>query len=85
MQAAKRGLNVDQLHNSQTPAWGNLRRRSRLKQASYFEGEEDADDEVADQHVGSVDEGRRNDEEQRGSSSSSEVCAVGRGADCKLQ
>ncbi|GAB4822033.1 hypothetical protein N2152v2_009079 [Parachlorella kessleri] len=68
--AAKRGLNVDQLHNSQTPAWGNLRRRSRLKQASYFEGEEDAEDEVADQHVGSDDEEGGDEGEQGGSSSS---------------
>lgn len=54
---------MEQLHNSQTPAWRNLRGRSgRLKkQASYYEGtgeeEDDGEDEIADQGHSDEEEG----------------------------
>lgn len=50
MQAHKRGLDVQKLHGSRTPAWRNLRGRgSQKKVQSYFEGPEDEDDELADE------------------------------------
>ena len=79
-QAARRGLDVEQLHDSQTPAWRNLRTRdggSRLKRASYYEGEPDADDEVADQR--SDEEEAAESEGEEGSSGSSSEVRAGRG------
>ncbi|KAL4429387.1 hypothetical protein ABPG77_005161 [Micractinium sp. CCAP 211/92] len=49
-EAHKRGLDVEKLHGSRTPAWRNLRGRgSQKKVQSYFEGPEDEDDELADE------------------------------------
>lgn len=82
-QAHKRGLDVEQLHDSRTPAWRNLRGRSasRRKQ-SYYEGPEqgDEDDELEDQISGS--EGGQEEEEEEepaGDGSSDEVRGRRRG------
>ena len=56
LQAAKRGLDVDRLHGSRTPAWRNLRGRSAsARKKSYYEGPEEEDDgeELQDQPSGS--------------------------------
>ena len=70
MQAHKRGLDVGKLHDSQTPAWRNLRGRGSAgqKRQSYFEGPEDEDDELADQ---ASEEGQEEEE------SSSEASSAG--------
>lgn len=87
LQAPRRGLDVDQLHSSQTPAWRNLRGRGerQLKRASYYEGDADADDEIADQRSDDDDEELGADEEAAGSSSEvrrglAEICRLTAGA-----
>jgi hypothetical protein len=50
LQAHKRGLDVEKLNGSRTPAWRSLRGRDgAAKKQSYFEGPEDEEDELADQ------------------------------------
>lgn len=69
-QAHKRGLDVDKLHDSRTPAWRNLRGRSASqRKRSYYEGpeQEDEDDEVEDQPSGSEEEPEEEEEEVGGS------------------
>lgn len=69
-QAHKRGLDVDKLHDSRTPAWRNLRGRSASqRKRSYYEGpeQEDEDDEVEDQPSGSEEEPEEVEEEVGGS------------------
>lgn len=66
-QAHKRGLDVDKLHGSRTPAWRNLRGRSASqRKRSYYEGPEpaDDDDEVEDQPSGSEEEEEVEEEEE---------------------
>ncbi|PRW59558.1 ATPase family AAA domain-containing-like isoform X1 [Chlorella sorokiniana] len=69
-EAHKRGLDVDKLHGSRTPAWRNLRGRSASqRKRSYYEGpeeQEDEDDEVEDQPSGSEAEEQEEEEESSG-------------------
>ncbi len=71
MQAHKRGLDVEKLHGSRTPAWRNLRGRGVQKKQSYFEGPEDEDDELEDRPSEDEEQGRQEsmDEEPEGSGS----------------
>lgn len=60
-EAGKRGLDVDALHASHTPAWGNLRtrgagRKTRPNYAEYPAGDED-EDEMDDEPAASEEEG----------------------------
>ena len=80
VQAPKRGLDVEQLQDSRTPAWRNLRGRSASqRKQSYYEGpeQEDEDDELEDQ-PSSGSEGAEEEEEEGGDGSSDEVRERGR-------
>jgi hypothetical protein len=71
LQAHKRGLDVEKLHDSATPAWRNLRGRTRdRKKQSYFEGPEDEEDELQD-HPSEEEERLEEEEDAAGSTEAS--------------
>lgn len=77
MQAHKRGLDVEKLHGSKTPAWRNLRGRTGgPKKQSYFDGPEDEEDELEDKPSdGEVDEEEAEEEEAEDSSEARGISA----------
>lgn len=55
-EAARRGLDVEQLHDSSTPAWRNLRGRVSSQPRNYYDGPADHDDDDFDESEGEQEE-----------------------------